>query len=118
GAHIDGMQGFCVDNGAGGKVSENFLLLEGNTYRDTPDHDSHFVLINTLNNGPCQSTTVVARQNLLNRVGDASYGANDPVGFADNHKFYNNTVVIGAIGTNEHATVVMNGVTNGSVINN
>ncbi len=112
-AHIDGIQGFCADG-----VSWDYLLVEGNTYRDNPDSNSHFGLINGLVSGGCTSTSVVLRYNTLYRVGDAAYGDGDAPGAATHHKFYNNTMVIGAIGTPEHATLVMNGISSSTVLNN
>jgi hypothetical protein len=114
-AHIDGMQSFCA--GTTEKEAANYVLLEGNNFHDNPDHDSHFALINsTMTCGG--STTVIIRGNSIYRVGDAVYGANDPPGFIDNHKYYNNTAVSSALGTPEHATVILSGVSYGSVLNN
>jgi hypothetical protein len=115
--HLDGVQSYC--NGTPAQAA-NYLLIEGNTYRDNPDPDEHFALINGTES--CGgSTTVILRYNTIANIGSFAYVSDTNNNRADHHKFYNNTVVNGGIGESpkrNHVAVDMRGSSYGSVINN
>lgn len=114
-AHQDGIQSFC--NGGTPNEAVNYMVIENNNYHDNPDHDEHFALIN--GTATCGgSTTVILRGNLIYNVGEVSYIADANQAFGDHHKYYNNTTVKGTVAMPEHSTVALNGISNGSVLNN
>jgi hypothetical protein len=120
--HLDGFQSFCA-----GTLNEaaNYVLIEGNYYHDNPDNDEHFGLINGTDATNCTgvgavvgSTTVIVRGNRIHGVGALSYVSDGNHNIAEQHKYYNNTTVSGAVGSPVHVTVDLTGTTQGSVLNN
>lgn len=85
GAHIDHWQSYSLVAPVA-PVPVQYVLIEGNTHRNNPDVNSHFVTINGTADG---MDTVIARFNLIRNLGSYVWIGNDVGSY---QKFYNNTI--------------------------
>ncbi len=103
----------------------NYLLIEGNTFHDSPSGHTHFAQIGGTN-GCAGPNTVILRGNTIYNIGSSSFiGGDSSESEASYLKYYNNTSFEGAVASSggTHVTVSLTGgpggsADHGSVFNN